>query len=396
MRGELEPAEASYRESIKLEPGDGSALFEYAKFLHIGKRYSDAAREIEKAIRLNHDRPDYHSSLAQCYFDLKQVEKAAAAQERAVRLNPTDAEAVRMLGVYIRRAGRPKEALPWFDEAIKLRPGWASPHWARGRTLEQLRHHADAVRSLQHAKELLPNDRAEAEQIGWQVEHDLGVSLRHTGRFVEALAAFRRAKELASKIASPQDLPEELRGQLRSLDEAVRRCERLTELDGILGGVRTETVAVTDPVAALELAAFAQQHKNWPHTAVKLAEKAFSSNPKLADDLSDGHRLTAARAAAAASTGRDDDVERLDSAEKARLRKLALGWLRADLEVWKPRAANPIRSTPDPIQELQHWLRDPDLAGLRDKDALEKLPEEERKEWSALWAEVEELINRPK
>ena len=30
------------------------------------------------------------------------------------------------------------------------------------------------------------------------------------------------------------------------------------------------------------------------------------------------------------------------------------------------------------IQTLQHWLRDPDLAGLRDKDALEKLPEKER------------------
>jgi len=396
VRGELKDAEAAYRKSVKPEPGDGSVLFEYAKFLFSQKRYSDAAEVTEKAIRIAPNNAIYHSSLAWCYFELKQMDEAVAAQQRAVKLSPADAAAVRMLGVYIRRAGRPEEALRWFDAAIKIRPDWASPHWALGRTLGQLGRHADAVGSLQHAEELLPNDRAEAEQIGWQVEHDLGVSLRHTGRFVEALAAFRKAKELASKIASPQDLPEELRGQLRSLDEAVRRCERFTKLDGILGGVRAETVTATDPVAALELAAFAQQHKNWPHTAVRLAEKAFTSNPKLAADLSDGHRLTAARAAAAASTGRGDDAERLDSAEKTRLRKLALGWLRADLEVWKPRAANPIRSTPDPIHELQHWLRDPDLAGLRDKDALEKLPEEERNEWSALWAEVEELINRPK
>ena len=180
--------------------------------------------------------------------------------------------------------------------------------------------------------------------------------------------------------------------ELRSLDEAVRRCERLTGLDGILGGVRAETVAVTDPVAALELAAFAQQDKKWPHTAVKLAEKAFASNLKLADDLSAGHRLTAARAAAAASSGRGGDAERLDAVEKTRLRKLALGWLRADLEVWKPRAAARSDRPATPSRNSSTGCATPTSRVCATRTPWKNFPRKS-KEWSALWAEVEVLIN---
>jgi hypothetical protein len=44
------------------------------------------------------------------------------------------------------------------------------------------------------------------------------------------------------------------------------------------------------------------------------------------------------------------------------------------------------------VKMLQHWQADSDLAGIRDPEALAKLPEAERKEWQALWAEVDALI----
>jgi hypothetical protein len=43
------------------------------------------------------------------------------------------------------------------------------------------------------------------------------------------------------------------------------------------------------------------------------------------------------------------------------------------------------------MQRLTHWQQDPDLAGIRDKDALAKLPEGERADWLKLWADVEAL-----
>ena len=43
-------------------------------------------------------------------------------------------------------------------------------------------------------------------------------------------------------------------------------------------------------------------------------------------------------------------------------------------------------------QTLLHWQTDPDLAGVRDKSALAKLPEAERPEWAKLWADVAALL----
>jgi hypothetical protein len=44
------------------------------------------------------------------------------------------------------------------------------------------------------------------------------------------------------------------------------------------------------------------------------------------------------------------------------------------------------------VKTLQHWKADGDLAGVRDADALAKLPEPERAEWIKLWDEVDALL----
>ena len=45
------------------------------------------------------------------------------------------------------------------------------------------------------------------------------------------------------------------------------------------------------------------------------------------------------------------------------------------------------------LRTLQHWQRDPDLAGVRDAEALAKLPETERDEWGSLWLDVVRLMS---
>jgi hypothetical protein len=43
---------------------------------------------------------------------------------------------------------------------------------------------------------------------------------------------------------------------------------------------------------------------------------------------------------------------------------------------------------------LQHWQKDADLAGLRGKEALAKLPEAERAAWEQFWTDVEKLLKK--
>jgi hypothetical protein len=78
-----------------------------------------------------------------------------------------------------------------------------------------------------------------------------------------------------------------------------------------------------------------------------------------------------------------------DAEERARLRGQALSWLRADLAAWAKVADRALVR-----RILAHWQQDPDLAGVRDRQALAALPAEERAEWDKLWAEVADLLRR--
>ena len=57
-------------------------------------------------------------------------------------------------------------------------------------------------------------------------------------------------------------------------------------------------------------------------------------------------------------------------------------------------AATTGKAPAEVARTLTAWKAESDLAGVRDPDALARLPEAERKDWQALWADVEELLVR--
>jgi eukaryotic-like serine/threonine-protein kinase len=123
-----------------------------------------------------------------------------------------------------------------------------------------------------------------------------------------------------------------------------------------------------------------------------LLAAAFATDPKPAENLDSGLRYRAARAAAVAGCGGGADGAALSEPERARWRQQARAWLRADLAVWAKRrqAAKPTDRGEVP-KALARWRDDPDLAGLRDPDALNRLPPAERQEWRVLWQKAAEV-----
>jgi hypothetical protein len=172
-------------------------------------------------------------------------------------------------------------------------------------------------------------------------------------------------------------MTDEQKEQLRALGPEIAECERLVGLDALLARVREKSVEVTNPAKAMELSDFALRHRDCPRTAARLAEGAFARDRSLAEGPRSSHRMTAACAAAMASAGRGEDADGLDAGEKARLRKLALDWLRAEL------AAGPADRAPA-------LLAEPALACVRDPSAQEALPAGEKAAWKAFWADVRE------
>lgn len=94
-----------------------------------------------------------------------------------------------------------------------------------------------------------------------------------------------------------------------------------------------------------------------------------------------------------AAVGKGDDTGRLDEKERTRLRKQALDWLRADLVLRKKQLESGL-----PVDRIQvpwaltHWQDDSNLAAIRDREALAKLPAEDRAACEKLWAEVAALL----
>jgi WD40 repeat protein/Flp pilus assembly protein TadD len=128
--------------------------------------------------------------------------------------------------------------------------------------------------------------------------------------------------------------------------------------------------------------------------AARLLAAAIAAEPNLAVDSGTTLRYNAASAAALAGCGQGEDAARLDDAERARLRRQALDWLRADLAAWGQlleKSRNQTRSLVQ--QKLRHWQEDPDFNGLRGA-ALVRLPEAERQAWQQLWTDVEQMLKR--
>jgi hypothetical protein len=99
--------------------------------------------------------------------------------------------------------------------------------------------------------------------------------------------------------------------------------------------------------------------------------------------------------AAFAGCGQGKDQPALDEAAKARWRKQAVEWLKADLAFWtKQIGTGPAKQRPFVAETLGKWKAARDLAGIREQAALAKLPKQERIACRALWAEVDALLKK--
>jgi Tfp pilus assembly protein PilF len=77
---------------------------------------------IQKALVLNENYGDAHSSLATIYNMKRQFDKAINEIELAISLNPNDADIHANLGRFLHNLGRTEESVAAFKKAIRLNP----------------------------------------------------------------------------------------------------------------------------------------------------------------------------------------------------------------------------------------------------------------------------------
>ncbi len=213
---------------------------------------------------------------------------------------------------------------------------------------------------------------------------NLGIVHRYRGEFTEAIAEFRKARRSGTVSRFTREIEREL-----------TRTEHRAPL---APGFQAVLVGKLKPGDAEEMLGFAQlcHWKKFYGASARLWAEAFEAQPKLAEDMEARNRYNAACAAAMAGCGQGEDDPPLGEAAKARWRKQALDWLKADLAAWsKALEAGPAPGETDHCRDaLQRWMRTPNSPACASLAALAKLPVDEQKACRAFWIEVDALLKK--
>jgi tetratricopeptide (TPR) repeat protein len=369
---DLERAIARFEEALKYDPtfstahynlgvalrdkGDLiGAIFHFKKDLEYGGTSANARANLDhvlhkKAMALRdeasalRDKKDVDGAMA-CFEKVleKDVDVAIDCFNKVLELDPNDALALCSLGLAKRAKGQVDEAIDSIRKAIEIYPKFAVAHGA------------------------------------------LGQALLGKDRFTEARDASARAVSLLA-ANHPRRAP---------LSQQVEDCTRLLQLEKRLPGLLRGEDRPDSASDALALARWCQLKRL--HAAVSRFAVVGLGEPQLASQLAPGVRYNAACSAALAAAGKAEDADKLSVQEKSQLRQLALRWLRAewtDLST-KLKADDP-KQAADALHKLQWWQTDPDLASVRETNALVQLPEGERKDWQTLWADLTRLLQTAK
>jgi tetratricopeptide (TPR) repeat protein len=410
-KGQLNEAIAAYREAIRLKKDFAVAHCNLGVALQQKGQPDEAIAAYREAIRFKEDFAEAHSCLGYALEQKGQVDEAIAAYREAIRLKKDFADAHYNLGCDLTQKGQLDEAIAELREAIRLKKDFPLAHCNLGCALQQKGQVDEAIAAYREAIRLKKDFPL--------AHYDLGLALQQKGQSDEAIAAYREAirlkedfaeahcnfglllrdqglfGEALAELQTGHKLGSQRRGWHNPSAAWVSDVERLVEFDAKLTNVLKAESRPADARERLQLAFFCQTHKQLYAAAAAWYGEAFAAEPKSADDLKAGHRYHAACAAALAGSGRGRDSGALTDDERARLRRHALDWLRADLALHAKRLQGhdpQDRTTAE--QQLTQWQRDQALIGIRDCAALAKLPGAERAAFVQLWADVDRFASK--
>jgi len=404
LRGQeqVTAAIAAYRRSLDIAPNTPLAWTALVALLNRQKDAAGALAAYQKALALDPRLIVAWYNLAVLRSNQKDQAGAIQAYEIIIReLNPKHAMAWNGLAGALRQQGDWPAATQAYEKAVECDATFANAWLGVGSGRYHARDYAAALAAFEKAVALDP-----ASAIGWynlgvirgfrkdlpaaitayrnavaaQPDHadaqrELVLTCRKLGRFAEAVQCGK-----AALAVLPASAP-----QRTAIARQVTECQKLLDLDKRMAEVLRGSKASTREQIAL--AEYCLRDKRDYSQAVHFYGVVFGADPKLADAIL-GHRYHAARAALLAA-GREG---KSDAAEKARLRRQALDWLRADVGQWQELIA--ARKPIDTLQAtfwMRSWLESADLADVRDSS---KLPEAEQPPWRNLWSDVAALVKQ--
>jgi tetratricopeptide (TPR) repeat protein len=206
--GKPDAADRLFAEVVKARPIPQTHVL-IGRAYRDAREYARARRELQAALGMDPSvrRAHYYLGmviLAEGGTSPERFEKARAEFQEELKLAPGDPLTNDQLGLVLLEAGRPAEALPFLETAVRGE-GRSLSFSHLGRCQLALERPADAVVSWRRALELALSEGAADEELE-RVHYQLGLALRQTGAAQEAKAELAEAGRLrARQRAAPTD-----------------------------------------------------------------------------------------------------------------------------------------------------------------------------------------------
>jgi tetratricopeptide (TPR) repeat protein len=202
------------------QTNNAGELLQTAMAHHQAGRLADAGALYELTLRLQPTNFDALHLLGLVRLGQGQVEHGIALIRQAIALYPDFALAYANLGSELNRLGRVVEGLDAYDRAVALAPDLAVAHAGRGRTLRSMGRWGEAAESFGRALAVQPDDLT--------LLADRGTALFQAQQYEAALAAFDRI------LALRPGTPDALANRGSTLVALERAAEGLDSLDQAL------------------------------------------------------------------------------------------------------------------------------------------------------------------
>ena len=115
-------AEVALRRAVEINPKTAQPYIALGEVCRQQARYQDAEKVLLEGLKLDERAWQAHFTLGRVYLALNDLAKAGAAAGHALQLKPDLAEGYLLAGDILLRARKPEDALPMFEEYLRLAP----------------------------------------------------------------------------------------------------------------------------------------------------------------------------------------------------------------------------------------------------------------------------------
>lgn len=214
-------AQLCCQQALATDPNHADTLHLMGLLSFHARQYDHAVEWISRAIR-QEPKTDYLTNLGTALVNQGRREEALKAFDKAVQLEPLDADLWRNLGNVLIDVERPADAILSFQHALKLDPRHFDAAYKAGQLLHQSERFEEALVCFNRCDELEPNHLPTL--------HMRALTLHRLKTFEEALAVSERALILdPANVDTCNDIGNTLRSLGRS-EEALPWFDRSLEL----------------------------------------------------------------------------------------------------------------------------------------------------------------------